>query len=83
MIDGREVWSSDLDRSGWQPGTVVQPLIVPAPVLTPGPHEVQIEILWTDFEGLDHDHGYWRLSAVVVADEPWPAVDHRTPDEGP
>jgi hypothetical protein len=72
-IDGREVWSSDLDRSGWQPGLVVEPLVVPVPELTPGPHEITLEVLGIRPEEMDHAHGYWRISGVVLADEPWPA----------
>ncbi len=71
-IDGREVWSSDLDRSGWQPGLVVEPLLVPVPELTPGRHEITLEVLGIRPEGMDHAHGYWRISGVVLADEPWP-----------
>ena len=72
-IDGRVVWSSDLDRSGWQPGLVVEPLLVPVPELTPGPHEITLEVQGIRPEGQDHAHGYWRISGVVLADEPWPA----------
>ncbi len=72
-IDGREVWSSDLDRSGWQPGLVVEPLLVPVPELTPGRHQITLEVLGIRPEGTDHAHGYWRISGVVLADEPWPA----------
>ena len=71
-IDGRELRSSELDRSGWQPGRIVEPLVLPVPELTPGRHEVELEIVGIRAEGDDHAHGYWRVSAVVVADEPWP-----------
>jgi hypothetical protein len=76
-IDGRELRSSDLDRTGWHPGLVVEPTVIPLPELTPGPHDIEIEIL--DIRPLDppdetgkRHHGYWALSATVVADEPWP-----------
>ena len=72
-IDGREVWSSDFDRSGWQPGLVVEPLLVPVPELTPGRHEITLEVLGIRPGDRDHAHGYWRISGVVLADEPWPA----------
>ena len=78
-IDGREVWSSDLDRSGWQPGLVVEPLVVPVPELTPGRHEITLEVLGIRPEGMDHAHGYWRISGIVLADEPWPAAGLSAP----
>lgn len=73
-IEGRELWSSDLDRAGWHPGQIVQPRLIPAPELTPGRHTVRLQvhdIRPEDESGL----GYWRVSAIVVADEPWPEVD--------
>jgi hypothetical protein len=85
-IDGRELWSSDLDRTGWHPGMVVEPVMIPVPELTPGTHTVQLIIqnirpkpdapAPTDPHAQpDPDtmhHGYWVVSAMVVADEPWP-----------
>ena len=73
---GREIWSSDLDRSGWHPGTVVDPLRIPIPELTPGRHTIELEIRdirpkTVNAEGEEH-YGYWRTTAVVVADTPWP-----------
>ncbi len=80
LIDGRELWSSDLDRSGWHPGAIVWPLIIPLPELAPGENEMEIEI--EDIRPRDSDdpqgeHGYWRVSATVVADEPWPPPPHQ------
>lgn len=69
----RTVWSTDFDRSGWLPGLKVDPLIVPVPELTPGEHEIEIEII--GIRPVDPDgggYGYWWLSAALVADEPWP-----------
>ena len=76
-IDGRELRSSDLDRSGWQPALVVEPMIFPAAELTPGTHDVELvveQIRPKDPPGEDgkRHHGYWAVSAIVVADEPWP-----------
>lgn len=71
-VEGRSLWSSDLDRAGWHPATRVEPLIVPVPELTPGEHEIELEILDIRPMGVDGGHGYWRLSAIIVADEPWP-----------
>ena len=75
VIGGREVWSSDLDRSGWHPGLEVEPTIVPLPELTPGEHEIELsirDIRPPDPDDPDAGYGYWRISAIVVADEPWP-----------
>jgi len=75
VIKGRELWSSDLDRSGWNPGLAVQPLGFPTPELTPGRHTIELEIV--DIRPKDaKGFGFWRVSAVAVADEPWPDEDH-------
>ncbi|MHC4416658.1 MAG: peptide-N-glycosidase F-related protein [Planctomycetota bacterium] len=72
-IDGRWLWSSDFDRSGWHPGTAVEPLLIPAPELTAGRHAIELEILdIRPKEAGAKGFGYWRVSAVIVADEPWP-----------
>ncbi|MCP3904512.1 MAG: hypothetical protein GY715_12865 [Planctomycetes bacterium] len=77
VIDGRELRASDLDRSGWHPGLVVEPLTIPLPELTPGRHLVELEIRGIraaadlTADGKRH-HGYWFVSAAVVADDPWP-----------
>lgn len=79
-VAGREIWASDLDRSGWNPGLVVEPLIIPAPELTPGSHLVEIEVEGirpkgpAGEDGKQH-HGYFAISAFVVADEVWPEED--------
>lgn len=89
FIDGRELWSSDLDRAGWHPGTVVEPLLMPMPELSPGAHVVELEvrdIRPASRPGPGGDasqpaaHGYWRISAVVVADEPWPQDGEEEPE---
>lgn len=87
-VDGRELWSSDLDRSGWHPGRVVWPLRMPLPELTTGRHEIELQILGirpadpppTEDEP-GGDYGYWRVSAIILADEPWPLEDASTPAE--
>ncbi len=71
-IEGRVLWSSDLDRSGWHPGQVVAPLLVPVGELGPGRHQVELEILDIRPPDASGARGYWRVSAVAVADEPWP-----------
>lgn len=75
-IDGRELWSSDIDRAGWMPATVVEPLTIPLPELTPGPHTIKLEVLEIyAASGAGEPNqagGYWVVTAIVVADEPWP-----------
>jgi hypothetical protein len=73
IIDGRELWSCDLDRSGWRPNEIVVPLRIPVPELSPGKHLVELEIVGIRPKDASGNFGYWRTSAVVVADEPWPA----------
>lgn len=75
-VEGREVWSSDLDRSGWHPGAIVTPLLIPVPELTPGRHTIRLQIQgirpMAEEEG---PYGYWRVSGLIVADEPWPGLE--------
>lgn len=71
-IDGREVWASDADRSGWVPGRIVEPFIIPLDELTPGRHRVEIEVLEIRDTPKDQPPDHWRLSACVVADQAWP-----------
>ena len=71
IIDGRQLWSSDIDRSGWHPGMLIRPLQIPVPELSPGKHQVELEIVGIRPKD-KNGYGYWRTSAVVVADEPWP-----------
>ena len=80
-IDGREVWSSELDRSGWAPGQSVEPTIIPVPELSPGRHEIELEILGIRAAegGSEADgpgpHGYWVVSVVLVADGLWETAE--------
>ncbi len=79
VIDGRELWSSDLDRSGWRCGSVVEPTNIPVPELGPGKHSIEVEILGIRPKDQKSNFGYWRLSCVAVADEPWP--EHPEPKQ--
>ena len=74
ILDGRELWSSDLDRSGWRPGSLVEPIIIPTPELTPGKHAIELEIVGIRPKDQFKHHGYWRASCIAVADEPWPEM---------
>src|SRR6185503_6084241 len=72
-IQGRELWSSDLDRSGWRPGQVVEPLMIPVPELAPGrAHTLELEILNIRPKDQLGNHGFWRVRVAAVADQPWP-----------
>jgi hypothetical protein len=71
-IKGRQLWSSDLDRAGWHPGLVVEPIVIPLPELTPGEHTIEYSVLNIRPEDEAGELGYWRISAILVADEPWP-----------
>ena len=63
--------ASDLDRSGWVPGQIVEPRILPLPELTPGTHTVTLELLMATpkMERNQPIEGYWMQSAAVVADD--------------
>jgi hypothetical protein len=80
-IDGREIWASDLDRSGWGPGLVVEALLLPVPELTPGSHLIEVEVEGirpkgpAGEDGKQH-HGYFAISAIVIADQVWPMEKH-------
>ncbi len=65
-----QLLASDLDRSGWVPGRIVEPEILPLPELTPGAHTVTLELLGrTPKTDLNQPiEGYWMQSAVIVAD---------------
>jgi len=71
-IDGRELWSSSLDRAGWVPGEVVETHVIPLPELGPGDHRIEVAVLGIRPEDASENYGYWRISAILVADEPWP-----------
>ena len=75
-IPGEPIVASDLDRSGWQPGRIVAPLVIPAPELTPGEHLVELSIEGIRPRTEDHPgHGFWVVDAVIVADAPLPPAD--------
>ena len=71
QVAGREIWSSDFDRSGWTPGLVVQPHVIPLPELNPGTHRIELEIVDFDRSPAADESCYWQVSAVVVADGEW------------
>jgi hypothetical protein len=75
LVDGQEVRSSDLDRSGWAAGRAVEPLLIPLDELTPGRHEITLAVQGIRPAEVLPDsparpHGYFVVSAVVVADAP-------------
>lgn len=73
-VDGRQVWASDADRSGWVPGKLVEPFIIPLDELKPGQHRVEVEVLDIRDTPRDQPPDHWRVSACVVADQAWPAA---------
>ena len=73
IIDGREIWASDFDRSGWAPGLMVQPLVAPMPELGPGTHVIELEILGLQAPPPGAPGNFWSVSACILADQPWPA----------
>ena len=81
-IDGRELRSSDFDRSGWTPGLVVEPYVIPLQELSPGLHKIELEIQGIRAKDPGKDPGglgYWYVSATVIADEPWPPDSSDSP----
>ena len=71
-IEGRQLWSSDLYRTGWVPGAIVWPMMFPLPELTAGEHTIELEIEGIRPQSPDGGYGYWTVSIAIVADEPWP-----------
>lgn len=60
-------WSCDYDRSGWCPGDIVEPLVLDlTDHLTPGSHDINLQI--DDVRSKDDEghFGYWRVSAYLV-----------------
>ena len=45
------------------------------PELTAGRHEIELEIIKIRQKDESNARGYWRVSAVIVADEPWPVAE--------
>jgi hypothetical protein len=61
-----DIWSSDLQRSGWIPGDDVDPYLIDvSQYLTQGRHTIEYEI-----EGIETDdgdgYGYWRTSSYLT-----------------
>lgn len=60
-------WSSDYSRSGWCPGDFVKPLELDlTDHLTPGAHTIRFAIENVRPRNDKGDHGYWRVSAVIM-----------------
>jgi len=56
--------SSDYSRSGWCPGSVSEPLIIPLDGLTPGRHTFSVTVPLGKPEGGSFSH--WNISGVLV-----------------
>lgn len=74
VIDGREIWASDADRSGWVPGRLVEPLVIPLDELAPGRHRLEFEVLDIRDTPKEQPPDHWRVSMSIVADQAWPAT---------
>lgn len=56
--------SSDYSRSGWCPGSVSEPLIIPLNGLEPGTHNISVTVPLGKPEGGSFSH--WNISGVLV-----------------
>jgi len=73
--DGR--WSSDYSRSGWCPGTRVEPVELDlTDHLTPGPHRIKFRVENVRPKDAQGAFGYWRLSAYVAGWKEMPDLWH-------
>jgi hypothetical protein len=60
------VSSSDLSRSGWCPGSAVEPLTIRLPDLAPGRHRLQVAIPMGAPEG--DSFSAWNVSGVLIGE---------------
>jgi len=58
--------SSDYSRSGWCPGTVSEPLIIPLDGLSPGTHTFSVTVPMGKPEGGSFSH--WNISGVLIGE---------------
>ncbi len=58
------LYNSDHSRSGWCPGTTVNPYVIPLPGLSPGAHRLSIAIPAGAPEG--NSSGAWNVSAAIL-----------------
>ncbi len=62
-----DVWSSDLDRSGWCPGDIVYPVILDvSSELNSGSHNLAYWIENIRPKNVNGDYGYWRVSSFLT-----------------
>jgi len=59
--------SSDYSRSGWCPGSVSEPLIIPLDNLTPGKHTFSVTVPMGKPEGSSFSH--WNISGVLTGEK--------------
>ena len=59
--------SSDYSRSGWCPGSVSEPLIIPLEGLTPGRHTFSVTVPMGKPEGGSFSH--WNISGVLIGEK--------------
>jgi hypothetical protein len=59
--------SSDYSRSGWCPGSVSEPLIIPLDGLSPGIHSFSVTVPMGKPEGSSFSH--WNISGVLIGEK--------------
>ena len=59
--------SSDLSRSNWCPGSMVEPFIIHIGDLEPGSHQIEIAIDAAQAEKEKYNH--WLVSAYLIFEE--------------
>ncbi len=59
--------SSDYSRSGWCPGTITNPVLIPLTNLKPGKNEIKVAIPQGKPES--SSISYWNISGVIVSDK--------------
>ncbi len=58
--------SSDYSRSGWCPGSVSEPLIIPLDQIGPGMHKISVTVPLGESEGASFSH--WNISGVLTGE---------------
>ncbi|MCB9219216.1 MAG: T9SS type A sorting domain-containing protein [Ignavibacteriales bacterium] len=74
-----DVWSSDLDRSGWCPGDIVYPVILDVTdQLDDGLHDITYWIENIRPKDVNGNYGYWRVSSFLTG---WGDISNWIPNK--